>query len=587
MLNNPLIPGDPYSYDLKWLVARVKEILAKLGTLDEVIEEKIFEAFLEHSIVQFKTVEEMLAADIKDGSIVLTLGYHEAGDLGGLFYLVKDFNPSQCSLDYFLTLDNNKQIAIPVIVTPYVTPEMFGAYGNGVQDDSEALQLAVKKGDVIMHKTYYISQEIEVVDNSTLTGGTLLDHVPEGSVAFEFPAVLKLQQVKNVKLQDVTIQGPGSRTDASEKNRSVIKIADAENVDVIGCKIYDTDADIGVRVRHSEKVNIEHIKIDGYSYSGVAFTYLCKDVRVCDSEFYNLTGTYPQTYPISLSGYEGTERTVTTNAICSGNIIECPFPNWEGIDAHGGDGIVITGNVIKGTKTGIAVIQSIDTPILTKNVVITDNLIELGTDTSYGSEDNNSGIFCLGDDAVVANNVIKNAGVCCDGHTPTGAIQISGNGINCHDNVIESTNGHVILSRYGSDISIKNNVVKGWTWNTPSGTPYFLKMDFSGTFGDVFVCDNMIDNAPTGANVFRVSGNFASAGGYMLVKDNAIPSDFVDGGNVGYVVFTPYYGPPSRNGRKGDLVINSRPATGQPMGWICTADYTLGQGGAWAALPNL
>ena len=82
MLNNPYVPGDPYSYDLKWLVAKVKEILAQLGTLDEAIETKIFEGFLEHSVVQFKTVPEMLAADITDGSIVLTLGYHEAGDQG-------------------------------------------------------------------------------------------------------------------------------------------------------------------------------------------------------------------------------------------------------------------------------------------------------------------------------------------------------------------------------------------------------------------------------------------------------------------------------------------------------------------------
>lgn len=158
MLNNPYVPGDPSSYDLKWLVARVKEILAQLGTLDEAIEKKIFEGFLEHSVVQFKTVAEMLAADIVDGSIVLTLGYHEAGDQGGLFYLVKDFNPNQCALDYFLTLDNNKQIAIPVIVTPYVTPEMFGAKGDGTTDDTDAFDLAFDQGlPVRANKTYFIT----------------------------------------------------------------------------------------------------------------------------------------------------------------------------------------------------------------------------------------------------------------------------------------------------------------------------------------------------------------------------------------------------------------------------------------------
>ena len=179
-INNPLIPGDPYSYDLKWLVAKVKEILAQLGKLDEAIEAKIFEGFLEHSIVQFKTVPEMLAADIKDGSIVLTLGYHEAGDQGGTFYLVKDFNPAQCALDYFLTLDNNKQIAIPVIVTPYVTPEMFGAYGSGTQDDAEALQQAANHAHdhnsiVKLTKSYMTTKPIVIYggENNTLPGTTL------------------------------------------------------------------------------------------------------------------------------------------------------------------------------------------------------------------------------------------------------------------------------------------------------------------------------------------------------------------------------------------------------------------------------
>lgn len=170
-INNPYIPGDPYSYDLKWLVAKVKEILAQLGTLDEAIEAKIFEGFLEHSIVQFKTVPEMLAADITDGSIVLTLGYHEAGDMGGLFYLVKDFNPSQCALDYFLTLDNNNQIAIPVIVTDYVTPEMFGAKRDGSTDDLQALQLAADVGHE-QHKEVLLSSGIYLIsDTLTLTGG--------------------------------------------------------------------------------------------------------------------------------------------------------------------------------------------------------------------------------------------------------------------------------------------------------------------------------------------------------------------------------------------------------------------------------
>lgn len=206
MLNNPYVPGDPYSYDLKWLVAKVKEILAQLGTLDEAIETKIFEGFLEHSIVQFKTVAEMLAADIKDGSIVLTLGYHEAGDLGGLFYLVKDFNPSQCALDYFLTLDNNSQIAIPIIVTPYVTPEMFGAYGDGSTDDGKAIQNAIDTGIPVLmaNNDYAIEQQLDFDQLYILNSQITMRNVD--------PYGLKANYLK---ADNITIVGPETYADAA------------------------------------------------------------------------------------------------------------------------------------------------------------------------------------------------------------------------------------------------------------------------------------------------------------------------------------------------------------------------------------
>lgn len=174
MINNPLVPGDPGCYDLKWIVARIKEILAQLGTLDEAIEAKIFEGFLEHSIVQFKTVPEMLAADITDGSIVLTLGYHEAGDQGGLFYLVKDFNPSQCSLNYFLTMDNNAQIAIPIFTEEYVTPQMYGAKADDTTDAADFIELALENGKNVYlpEGKYYCSRPVEIKQEGTVLYGS-------------------------------------------------------------------------------------------------------------------------------------------------------------------------------------------------------------------------------------------------------------------------------------------------------------------------------------------------------------------------------------------------------------------------------
>ena len=231
MLNNPYVPGDPYSYDLKWLVAKVKEILAQLGTLDEAIEAKIFEGFLEHSVVQFKTVPEMLAADIADGSIVLTLGYHEAGDSGDLFYLIKDFNPGQCSLDYFLTMDNNSQIAIPIFTTEYVTPQMFGAKANAVSfyngvwytspdhteiatNNAPFFQAAVESGypvNVPIGK-YFIAAPIEIHDNGVEISGNGMDEdqtviYAEGTNVFTVAAGYRAVKIANICMYTHSYQG--------------------------------------------------------------------------------------------------------------------------------------------------------------------------------------------------------------------------------------------------------------------------------------------------------------------------------------------------------------------------------------------
>lgn len=229
--NNPYIPGDPYSYDLKWLVAKVKEILQQLGTLDEAIEKKIFEGFLEHSIVQFHNVPEMLAADMKDGSIVFTLGYHEAGDQGALFYLIKDFNPGQCSLDYFLTLDNNAQIAIPMVVTPYITPEMFGAYGDGTEDDTDAVKIVCDRGNVLfIHDgaKYRVTDTIALDKSFEIFGeGDNSQILVEASKGFTFDGTAE----NHFYVHNVYMYGDGTNTAISMgENGTCINTVITENV---------------------------------------------------------------------------------------------------------------------------------------------------------------------------------------------------------------------------------------------------------------------------------------------------------------------------------------------------------------------
>lgn len=294
-INNPYIPGDPYSYDLKWIVAKIKEILQQLGTLDTTISQEIIVQMQENVIAKYMTVSEMLAADIKDGSVVMTMGYHEAGDQGAMFYLIKDFNPSMCSLDYFLTMDNNSQIAIPVVVTPYVTPEMFGAKGDGTTDDTLAVKTAFD-----MSKTVFVINDYAVMPESdgaavveidtphTVTGGGTLRILPNGFDGYNIFYVTG----EDVTIENVTLIGDKDTHTGSTGEHGNLLAVYGKKVRVENVKCEKAWGD-GIYVRSAEDVHIDGVTCDNNRRNAISVTSGSR-IFIENSSFINTSGTAPE-----------------------------------------------------------------------------------------------------------------------------------------------------------------------------------------------------------------------------------------------------------------------------------------------------
>ena len=606
MLNNPYVPGDPYSYDLKWLVAKVKEILAQLGTLDEAIEAKIFEGFLEHSIIQFKNVAEMLAAEITDGSIVLTLGYHEPGDQGGLFYLVKDFNPSQCSLDYFLTMDNDRQIAIPVIMTPYVTPEMFGAYGDGLQDDSDPVQKAITIHEQILFpagKEYVITKQIELDSDKYISGeGTILDRwTPDASVQ-DPSGLFDATGKENIRFSDITVRGTGAGgTGIATQYKEEFSFNQCKNISFSNVKVYDSNAIMVVRFNGCDGASVEDCHIERYSYSGVANVQgsdhlLVKNCRIIDCMNVDANNTYP----IMLHGYEFIEQGQKhgTDLKAINNYISNSLPHWESIDAHGGYDILVEGNVCENVADGIAVFSDEQRYFYVKNAVIRGNIVK-GATVGTIRDHPFCGITGGGDGFIIENNILENCGA-----------------------LSSATHGGAIYYRYGSDTIIRNNVIKNAYCHAISSTGYVKNLVISGN-----IIDGLIDtaNADSGYALYLTTGKY----GHVEISNNVFkgitkyyelsPSPILDVAN-GYVPhiiykdnvfgemdqttatmfprFLPNYCVPQftvgvptfsniAQGYKGDIIKEQNPVAGQPLGWICTKSYDGTTGATWVALPSI
>lgn len=116
----------------------------------------------------YGTVAEM-AADpaLSQGTVVRTLGYHRPGDAGAASYTVEpqtagsDPKPASAGLVALAAKDLAARLVVP---GSGATPEMFGACGDGVADDTDALQAAVDTG--VMRGTpgacYRLSRTLDV-----------------------------------------------------------------------------------------------------------------------------------------------------------------------------------------------------------------------------------------------------------------------------------------------------------------------------------------------------------------------------------------------------------------------------------------
>lgn len=107
-----------------------------------------------------ENLEAMKSASFKEGEVCITLGYRTAGDGGGAMYKIV-YEPALvedgANVIYLLTSDVNR--AKFISQNNCVTPEQFGAVGDGTRDDSEAFKKCIASNYKIVcrkNASYYV-----------------------------------------------------------------------------------------------------------------------------------------------------------------------------------------------------------------------------------------------------------------------------------------------------------------------------------------------------------------------------------------------------------------------------------------------
>ena len=123
--NNPYIAGDPYSYDLKWIISKLKELINTGASLEQ--------AIIDLRAWVIETFNNNIAAAVN------------------------------AKLDEMAA--NGELELIIAKYIGYVTPQMYGAKGDGVNDDSAAIQAAIDANDYV----YFPPADYFIEDHITIT----------------------------------------------------------------------------------------------------------------------------------------------------------------------------------------------------------------------------------------------------------------------------------------------------------------------------------------------------------------------------------------------------------------------------------
>lgn len=145
--------------------------MAEAGTLQEIIT-----AYIQSNVTwTFDTVADMKqATNLVDGSFAQTLGFHSVNDGGGALYKIT--NTGTADEKSIITIGDLKAHLCP---QTEITPEMLGAYGDGVHDDANAIQAAINfaltNGCAVKLKAvrYIVSETINVPNGTKLLGSTV------------------------------------------------------------------------------------------------------------------------------------------------------------------------------------------------------------------------------------------------------------------------------------------------------------------------------------------------------------------------------------------------------------------------------
>lgn len=291
-------------------------------------------------------------------------------------------------------------------ITYYVTPEMFGAKGDGLTDDTQAIQNAINSltagGTVnFAPKSYKITSYLSVTDNIVLHGAgfNTIILIPTNTIGgIQNKSWEEALANKNIIIQNLRIKynTPLTITQGDERNGAW--------------------KGHGIRFRNTKNIIIDKVFVENAPISGIDFSG-CSDIQVKDC-LNNLAGqgfiTATTSKNININGnvitaglgvniYDVRPTGIDIGETCSDVVINgnTIYDCYYGIYCRDNtERVNINGNTIKNCTDGIASVIETVGFISIKDLAVSNNIVEQCSRTGIDLRSTRSGI--------ISNNIVKN-----------------------------------------------------------------------------------------------------------------------------------------------------------------------------------
>ena len=323
---------------------------------------------------------------LKENLYVRTLGYYSE-DIGGSAYY-KIINNSGINLDEkkYIALDNGL-CAMLYPINNKIDLKQVGAYGNGVNDETEILNYAFSNFDniYIPKGKYIVNNKVKVTKKIYVTGSDNTEFIADFDDSFiEFE-----KNVKDISFESIIFDGINNR-----ENREFLKLY-GNNINIKNCTFNNASMCIYLNGVNNynlvdnkfynsifgicSEYNSENGKITGNEIynnvrTGIDLISNVNNVEISKNSIYDNGGT-----GIECNGGVFTNFSVKENYIANNGYGENSNDLREGINFHGAKNTIITKNKICGNASnGIDIdgTNSNSNDYRSENVTVSENYIE-------------------------------------------------------------------------------------------------------------------------------------------------------------------------------------------------------------------